>query len=158
MAVGLTGAGCGFFVTVFFCVVATGGGVLIHSLKVISSNAKSFPHPPGLLFVMTMVSDVSEAGVVKITLCCFQRGDSTLSTSPVPSFAIVLPDAVCRLMVMFGNNGKGHLSVILHTFINQSPNSYVVPPFNPVTAVVKKVPVVYDEFTSNMLPDSSPDV
>ena len=155
---GLAVVGCAFLVTGVFCAVTTGGGTLIHSLKVISSKAKSFPHPPGLLFVIMIVNDVSEGGVVKISLCCFQRGDSTLATSPVPRVAIVLPDVVCRLILRFGNSGKGHFSVILHTFISQSPNSYVVPPFKPLTVVAKKVPVLYEEFTSNMLPDASPGV
>ena len=63
-------------------VVTTGGGI-IHSRKVISSSAKSFPHPPGILSTMVKVREVTLAGVLNIARCCVQRGDSTRGTSPV---------------------------------------------------------------------------
>src|SRR4030095_218660 len=45
---------------------ATTGGGLIHSRKVISSRAKSFPQPPGALSIMINRKTVIEGGVVKI--------------------------------------------------------------------------------------------
>ena len=89
------------------------------------------------------------------TLYVTSRG---LTTSPVPKVARVFPAGVCRRMVILGNKGYGHFSVIRQRFMSHIPNSYVVLAFNPLTTVLKKTPVLYAEFTSSMLPDASPAV
>ena len=45
-----------------------GGGVIIHSRKVISSMAKSFPHPPGAELIMMRSTLLIPGGILNITL------------------------------------------------------------------------------------------
>ncbi len=161
-----TFAGIAFFtgVTDFFAegfgtgVIFLGGGGGTHSLKVISSIAKSFPQPPGLWFTIKISSEPSDAGVVNIKLYCVQRTDCTRATSPIPSCEITFPDNVWSRMVTSGNSGKGHLSVILHTFIIHVQNSYWVAGFKPLTVVLKKAPAEGDELINSIFPFTSPGV
>ena len=136
----------------------TKGGCFTHSLKVISSNTKSFPQPPGLLLIIINVSAVSEGGVVKIARYRFQYGASRRGTSPVRNCAMFFPAGVCSCMVILGNSVKGQGELTLHTFISHSENSYVVPLLKPLSVVVKNVPLSGDEFTSSIFPDTSPGV
>ena len=136
----------------------TKGGCFTHSLKVISSNTKSFPQPPGLLLIMTNVSAVSEGGVVKIARYRFQYGTSSRGTSPVRNCAMLFPAGVCNCIVILGNRVKGQGELALHTFISHNENSYVVPLLKPLRVVVKNVPLLCDEFTSSIFPDTSPGV
>src|SRR4030095_15123169 len=84
---------------------ATTGGGLIHSRKVISSNAKSFPQPPGALSIMINLKAVIEAGVVKMARCCVTHGVSILGRSTVANCAIFSPSSVSRRMVSCGKSG-----------------------------------------------------
>src|SRR5689334_17927396 len=60
--------GFGFFAVVVFVLAIAGGAVfggitLIHSRKLISSTAKSFPHPPGAESAITRIKDALARGV-----------------------------------------------------------------------------------------------
>src|SRR2546423_7363185 len=86
---GFNVAGCFFSTTDLGVVVTTGLGAavrmgigFIHSRKVISSNAKSLPQPPGALSIMTNVNALIETGVVKIARCWVQCGASRRGRSP----------------------------------------------------------------------------
>src|SRR5687767_6944523 len=62
-----TAGGC-FFGAVVLLTAGTATGCLMHSRKVISSTAKSFPQPPGEWFIITSVKEVADGGVVNSTL------------------------------------------------------------------------------------------
>src|SRR5688500_12166894 len=81
-----------FLTTAVFLGVTEDTGVgIIHSRMVISSNAKSFPHPPGALLIMTRFNDVSVEGVVKRARYGVQPGVCRRATSPVLNCAMDFP-------------------------------------------------------------------
>ena len=113
----------GFFFTTGFAAFFTAAMGGTHSRKVMSSIAKSLPHPPGLLFIMFSVRAVAEAGILKTILYCVHSVLCRRCTSPTLSCATMFPLFVCSRMVISGSSGNGHFSVILQTFIIHTPNS-----------------------------------
>ena len=107
-------AGCFLFATglgaVALGVTVTGLVIVfMHSRKVMSSNAKSFPQPPGALSIIVNIKVVIDAGVVKLARYWVQWGVSNRGRLPVVNSAMSFPISVSRRMERFGNNGKGHL-------------------------------------------------
>ena len=101
----------GFVTGVVFGVVVTGVVCFTHSRNVISSNAKSFPQPLGILSIITNINVDVDAGVVKFARCCVHRASLTLGSSPVTIFATIFPSGVSNRMFRTGNNTDGHYFV-----------------------------------------------
>src|SRR5688572_20211748 len=109
------GTVAGFVVVVVFGVADNCVTCFTHSRNVISSTAKSFPQPLGLLSAITSINEDVEAGVVKRAKCLIHRGSGNLGSSPVLMLATVFPSVVSNRILRFGNIGYGHLSVGLQS-------------------------------------------
>src|SRR5258705_13968491 len=92
-----------------------------HGRKVISSNARSFPNPPGALFVMRKTIFALSGGVVKKKPYCFHSGWKLVFISPVLNSFKRMPAGVSILKVILGIIPKRD-----NTFIIHAANSYVV--------------------------------
>ncbi len=112
--------------------------------KVMSSSARSFPIPPGALFVMRITTLVIDAGVLKLKPYWVHTGLMLTGMSPVLNVPSLVPSVCSILKVIFGRI-EFWLSII---FSIQAANSYVVFPQSPSTCCTKKSLGVYEAFTS----------
>ena len=82
-----------------------GGGGILHSCRVMSSNAKSLPHPPGPLVSTFSTSVPVLAGVVKRAVYWIQEAPPAGGISPVENLASSCPPNVEMMKRTLGRMG-----------------------------------------------------
>src|SRR5687767_9906127 len=103
------------------------------ALNVISSNARSFPQPPGELLTIRTTTSVTPAAVVKKKPTCCQAGLGCVGILPVLNDCNRLPSVFSMLNVRLGCVPFDPQAVGRRILIIHAANSYVVLPHSPRT-------------------------